>query len=71
MNFVRASERVSYARQVVLSSEEFIASDDRVLCWKQRLLALEADEFHAGDEHFNGGNERVENVRLNLSDTHS
>ena len=49
----------------------FIASNERVLCWGQTLLALETNVFHAGDEHFSAGDACVENVRSTFSHTHS
>ena len=49
----------------------FIASAKLVLCWRRTLLALEANVFHAGDEHFSAGDEHVENVHLKFSHTHT
>ena len=46
-----------------MQKNAFIASDNRVLCWKRTLMILETDEFHTGDERFSAGDERVENVR--------
>ena len=49
----------------------FIPSDERVLRWGGTILALEINAFHAGDEYFSTGDERVENARSNFRYTHT
>ena len=57
---------------ITLYTNTFIASNECVLCWGRTLLALEMNVFHAGNEHFSTGDERVENVRLSFShNTHT
>ena len=49
----------------------FIASNERILCWGQTLLALKVNAFHAADEHFSAGDEHVENTCSSFSQTHT
>ena len=35
----------------------FIASDERFLCWRQTVLALETNAFRARDDHISAGDE--------------
>ena len=56
---------------ITLKTNMFIASDEGVLCWRQTLLALETNAFHAGDQHFSAGDEQVKNAGSNFSHTHT
>ena len=49
----------------------FIASDESILYWGRTLLALKANTFLAGDEHFSTEDEHVENAPSSFSHTHT
>ena len=49
-----------------------IATDKRVLFWRQTFLALDMHAFCAGgDEQSSSGDKHVENTHLNFSHTHT
>ena len=72
--FVASDEIVSATHlqiRITLPTNMFIVSDERILCWRRTLLMLEANAFHAGDEHFSAGHERIEPARSSFSHTHT
>ena len=49
-----------------------IATNKRILCWRQTFLVLDTHAFCAGgDEHSSARDEHVENTRSNFSHTHT
>ena len=72
--FVISDEIVSATQlqiRITLPTHMFIASDECILGWGRTLLTLEANVFHAGDEHFSAGLEPTEPARSSFSHTHT
>ena len=53
------------------ADEMFIASHGCILCWRQTLLALKTNAFHAGDEHIAGDKHAEAHIRTSAIHSHT
>ena len=70
-----ASDEIVFAThlqtRITLQTNIFIASDERALYWGRTLLALETNAFELEMNSSAAGDERVQNARSSVSDTHT